>query len=442
MSSLSLSGVVIGALALLAPQTAAADCGTRLAQAAQAVGLLSDSVDHRVHDRLHDHYAEAESLVGADERRCLGVVQRMEDLIRSNGGRIGNGRSTSDARPAASGVGSRSSGPSVMTINAPTPFSRTLSSRTASLSAQTRAEVVALSEYIEVLRQVGAELASRSSVPTEDANRAVQATNLAIEASEAVQEILINAEGDQLHAQLEDAFRTFDESQSQWRTQLERSGAPVTAAQRSQMTRALSQLNEVRGRLDRWLLETLGEGRAPGYAAAFLALEARHQREEGRVTAQCDALAEAAQAQMARDYLAGKRDSTALAEAIAQCQAISVPLREEQQREMDELEARFEIIEVGRTRRTGRRARTPEPEDDFLAPLVREDSAADDDFLAPLVREEGPGDDDFLAPLTPREGAPDDDFLAPLVPPASEPSQPAPDDGFLAPLVRPEAAGS
>lgn len=429
-----LSLLAAGALVLISPQIAWAGCEARLAKAANAVGLMPAEVDYRVNDQLNEYYSEAEALVGSDEAACLALVVRMEDLIRRNGGRIADEAPPSGR--ASAGVGAQaepSPAAGVISVSSPTPFSQTLPSRLASVPAQQRAEVAALSDYINTARGLGMRVIQQAttSAPT-DANVIIRAANEAIEAAEGAQQVLINERGDQLHAELEDAFRSFEEARDSLQNRINQSGS-ATAAERANLRRATGQLASVRARLNRWLLDRLGEGRAPGYAAAFLALEARQQQEERTLTAQCDARFEAAHAQLAQNYLGGDRHSNALDQAIAACQSISIPVRKRHQSEMDELEAHFAITDGGQPSRS-RRPRAQAEEDylaplvrrdeDYIAPLVRNDSGSDDDYIAPLVREDGRSPEDYIAPLVRDDALPPEDYIAPLVRPAAEAGDP------------------
>lgn len=339
---------------LLTPGVAAAQCEARLARAAEAVGHLPDAVDAEVHDRLNELYHEAEGLVGADEAGCLAAVERMEAMIRANGVRISGAGAPTIAAPAPT-TATRASVAPTPGVTPPAAFASALPARLAALSAERRAEVSALSDYVEAVRSLGGPLAQQAapSAPAEAA-RTAEAASDAIESAEAVQAVLINQEGDRLHAELEDAVRrldaadaALDQATSNALKVLPEEDAVVDAAMakhrqaRERYERARANLDGVRRRLDQWLEEQWDEDYLPGYAAAFRALEAKHQQESRDLDARCDAAMRAGQIGVAQAYASGDRNSNALGDSIAQCRAISEPIRRRQQQEADALEARY-----------------------------------------------------------------------------------------------------
>lgn len=443
-----MTGAALGVLAFLAPQVASAQCEQRLERAVAAIGTLPDGVDGRVHDQIVDLHDAA----GGNDGRCVEAgVARMEEVLRRNGTRIEGDVASAGAGAATSGASGAGYTPGLIQVTPPTPFALRLPTLLAALAPQRRAEVEAISEYVGAVRGLGVRMAQTAapSSPAQ-ANEIAQTANTTIEAAESFQEVLVNQRGDQLHAQLEDAFRNFEEAQQTWEDHLNRLGSE-NSVERLRLIQARSRLRSVHDRMNKWLLDELGEGRAPGYAAAFAALEARHQQENRAIDAQCDARNETAQVQLARDYLAGDRNSTAITDAISDCEAISIPVRRRQLKEWDELEIRFAVTpgvveEVTedesrprtRTRRAPPQPTAPspsEPADDLLAPLVPSGQKAPaattepaDDLLAPLTPSGGDKTpaaepaDDLLAPLTPSSGdkapaaEPTDDLLAPLTP--------------------------
>ncbi len=342
-------------LALAAPGMAAAQCHPRLEKAAEAVSALPSSVDSRVPDQLNELYAEAEALAGSDEAACLAVVQRMERIIAANGGRT-----------SAPGAANGAQGAFIPRIMPPTAFSRTLPSRMAGLPADRAADVRALGEMVQATREAGAlTIQHMASAEPEAAAQVAAAADQMIQAVETVQEVLINLPADveeaagyletsdvavneasdRMHAELEDGLRAMEEAEADFDRSFDNAADQTNAAYEEgyrrrvaaneRWKRARDETKRVQDRLNRWL-DNVNE-----YSRALRRLQRAHQDEIRRLEVQCDARGGAARTQTARDAAAGNRNSTALADAIRDCQALSVPVRQRQERELEELRVRF-----------------------------------------------------------------------------------------------------
>jgi hypothetical protein len=345
----------VGVLVLVAPSVAAAQCQARLDQAAAAASALPASVDYRVPDQLSELHAEAEALLGSDEAGCLAVVQRMEQIIAANGGR---GR----APGGASGAQGGASLPQVMP---PTPFSRAIPNRTASLPAERAADVRALSEMVQATREIGTLTILRVAPTAPDAaSDLAQSADQVIRAVEVVQDVLVNlpddveeAAGhienqpvlvnetlDRMHAELEDGLRAMEEAEADFNEALdypaqlgmtdEEASRAIHAAN-ERWKRAREQTVRVQKRLSDWLANV------NEYIRAGRQLETRHREELRQLEAQCDARNSSARTQLAQEYASGNRNSNAVADAIQDCVAVDRPVRQRHQREWEDLKLRF-----------------------------------------------------------------------------------------------------
>lgn len=374
-----LTGAALGVIAFLAPQVALAQCEQRLERAVAAIGTLSDSVDRRVHDQLIDLHDEA----GGNDGPCVEAgVARMEEVLRRNGAQIegdGGRAATGQSRGGASAgsAGAAASRPSLVQVTPPTPFSRTAQDRMAGLPAAQQAEARDVARYVENIRgfgvQISGELAAQAPA---QANEVALTTNTAIAAAEALQQTLMQPSHiEMLYDQLADSIRDVQQADAALSAAYQavlRDRSSSTSLDRLEAALAHSQsmqakLDQLEGRATEGKYEALAEGRPEGYEAAFRALEAKHQSENRSLDVRCEGFQRAAEQKFVEDLQSGRvvGQQNELGFGLAQCQAISFPVWEQQQREWDELEARFatpDDLAPPRPRRNPPRSAPPRPQ--------------------------------------------------------------------------------
>ncbi|OSZ70313.1 hypothetical protein CAP40_05730 [Sphingomonas sp. IBVSS2] len=443
-----LLGSALCVLAVLTAVDARAQCAARLERANHNARDMPENTPSEVHDQLSDQSLLADETKDSNPAECLKAVVRMEALMRRHGKAIveesGMPAAVAAARPRT-----------LDELFPPTPLSRRLAQMRVPTGGQTRADALALNEYANASRALGFAIYSGTiESNAAAAAEAVSVTDRAVAAAEATQEtmIMINQEGDMLHAQLEDAFRELETAQRAQDRFAQKYGelAPLSqdpvANPLKRLEAAKRNLKNATDRLNKWIERNLEEGFAPGYLGAMRVLEARYKPKFEKIEEQCEKMRQAAFDKFAQAALTGKK-TTALEDAGKACSQMEKPLKEQSQREEDEIHKKYKLPE--------------KPDDDLLAPLTPEPKGAGKE-AAPAKAPEA-SDDDLLAPLTPepkgagKEAAPakapeasDDDLLAPLTPqpkgagkeaaPAKAPEAPA--DDLLAPLTpQPRGAG-
>ncbi|MFJ6024591.1 hypothetical protein ACIQC9_08350 [Brevundimonas sp. NPDC092305] len=327
------------------------------------------------------------ALIGVDEAACLRKLAELEALIRERqpgsgggGGGLGGGdaRGPSPAASAAAPSGGSQASPAprapLPAITPPTPFSQNMPSHLEFMPPVRRLEMEAMAEMVEAVRESGlaavrvAAEADAAAPPALDgslpnkAGEIAQSANETIATAEAFQQVLINEPGDVISAAMEDAFRVFDEANQAYDQIVQRAmDREMTdaelAAYTEQVKSALRRLEAarkgiqaVRMRQLKWLLEEKDGGVRAGFAAAFDQMEARHRYELRIVDERCEAIGQEAHVRVARDHLNGVRNSAAMREAEAQCDAITKPVRDrhnvEEQNLFDQYRVTAEDVEA------------------------------------------------------------------------------------------------
>ncbi len=410
-----LLGSALCVLAVLTAVDARAQCAARLERANHNARDMPENTPSEVHDQLSDQSLLADETKDSNPAECLKAVVRMEALMRRHGKAIveesGMPAAVAAARPRT-----------LDELFPPTPLSRRLAQMRVPTGGQTRADALALNEYANASRALGFAIYSGTiESNAAAAAEAVSVTDRAVAAAEATQEtmIMINQEGDMLHAQLEDAFRELETAQRAQDRFAQKYGELATSLGKEPGSNPLKRLEAAKrnlknatDRLNKWIERNLEEGFAPGYLGAMRVLEARYKPKFEKIEEQCEKMRQAAFDKFAQAALTGKK-TTALEDAGKACSQMEKPLKEQSQREEDEIHKKYKLPE--------------KPDDDLLAPLTPEPKGAGKE-AAPAKAPEA-SDDDLLAPLTPepkgagKEAAPakapeasDDDLLAPLTP--------------------------
>lgn len=205
-----LLGSALCVLAAFTAVDARAQCAARLERANHNARDMPENTPYQVHDELSDQSLLAEEVKDSNPAECLKAVARMEALMR----RHGKGIVETSGAPAATGVAARPE--TLDALFPPTPLSRRLAQMRISTGGQTRADALALNEYANASRALGFAIYSGTiESNAAAAAEAVSVTDRSVAAAEATQEtmIMINQEGDVLHAQLEDAFRELEAAQ-------------------------------------------------------------------------------------------------------------------------------------------------------------------------------------------------------------------------------------
>ncbi len=414
-------GVATGVLAFLIAQPAMAQqCGPRI-QALMPTAIALNSQPHPNSERIGTVFGEGMALIGVDEAACLRKLAELEALIRerqpgSGGGSGGGGdaRGPSPAASAAAPSGGSQASPAprapLPAITPPTPFSQNMPSHLEFMPPVRRLEMEAMAEMVEAVRESGlaavrvAAEADAAAPPALDgslpnkAGEIAQSANETIATAEAFQQVLINEPGDVISAAMEDAFRVFDEANQAYDQIVQRAmDREMTdaelAAYTEQVKTALRRLEAarkgiqaVRMRQLKWLLEEKDGGMRAGFAAAFDQMEARHRYELRIVDDQCESIANEAQVRMARDYLNGRRNSTAMKGAQDECDAITRPVRDrhivEEQNLFDQYRVTAEDVAAELRRATPRITRAD-------GPLVAQAQQAVAQQVAPLHHRRG-----------------------------------------------------
>ncbi|MBN8812194.1 MULTISPECIES: hypothetical protein [unclassified Sphingomonas] len=444
-----LLGSALCVLAAFTAVDARAQCAARLERANHNARDMPENTPYQVHDELSDQSLLAEEVKDSNPAECLKAVARMEALMR----RHGKGIVETSGAPAATGVAARPE--TLDALFPPTPLSRRLAQMRISTGGQTRADALALNEYANASRALGFAIYSGTiESNAAAAAEAVSVTDRSVAAAEATQEtmIMINQEGDVLHAQLEDAFRELEAAQRAQDRFAQKYGEFATSLGKEQGTNPLKRLEAAKrnlknatDRLNKWIERNLEEGFAPGYLGAMRVLEARYKPKFEQIERQCEKMRQDAFQKFAQAALTGRK-TTAIEDAGKACSQMERPLKAQSQREEDEIHKKYKLPEKA--------------DDDLLTPLTVEPKGpgkgtapakapeAPDDLLTPLtVESKGPGKE-----ATPAKApeAPVDDLLTPLTvepkgtgkeaAPAKAPE--APVDDLLAPLtVKPKGAG-
>jgi len=374
MSPLAKFGASTGVLAFLIAQPATAQqCGPRM-QALMPTAISLNSQAHPTSERIGALFGEGMALVGVDEAACLRKLAELEALIRQRqggggGGGGGNGQASSPtstaSAPSGNGRTTTAARAPLPTITPPTPFSQRMPSHLEFMPPARRIEMEAMAEFVEAIRDSGiAGVRAAAEVdavtppaldgsPSNRAGEIAQGANETIATAEVFQEVLINEPGDVISAAMEDAFREFDEAQKALRDLLDSPAsptdpllAPLISSDHPAYERlkaARQRLQAVRLRQLKWILEERDGGMRPGFAAAFDEMEARQRREMKVADDNCQRIADEAQVRNARDFLNGNRRGTALEEAQAQCDSLTVHVRERHQVEFENLMDRYRI---------------------------------------------------------------------------------------------------
>jgi len=399
-----LAGAALGVIAFLAPQIASAQCEKRLTEAAQAVGTLPNGTDYRVHDTLNEFYHEAEGLMGSDEGGCLSAVQRMEDLIRRNGGVAagapgrsvggsGGGQETSSilASSAQGGGGGAGSGggtatasagrgdarPGFVPIRPPSPFSAGMEERLAGLTAARRSQMRSLSDYVAAIRLRGEIVVDGASEPSDAVNEVARATNRAIEQVEQSQESMLTDRANALIQEnlqrIAEAEREYDDAMNSEVIEGVLTEAMIQdridAANQKYMD-AKKNIEFVQERLREIENANHDEGMAPGFSAAFRALEARHKQELQPLEAQWDQLNDEYQRLLAVDAINGTKRAEPLRVELSALTEKMTKVRERQDKELDDLYRQYSTMVIDLTQPDGRPAQ--EDGQSAVDPRVRE----------------------------------------------------------------------
>jgi len=288
-----LAGAALGVIAFLAPQMASAQCEKRLTEAAQAVGTLPNGTDYRVHDTLNEFYHEAEGLMGSDEAGCLSAVQRMEDLIRRNGGVAGEKGGVSPLQVAEKGsngdeMASADVGgarPGFIPIN-PVAASD-MDARIGGLSPERQREARAADTYARATHALGSSIVNSAAAPSENVNRIATATNHAVEMAEAARDAML-AERNRFSIMVQNLISRLADERQTFELALNSAGLqaalPPTAEARIAPAKA-AYAEAAQGtdilirRAEEIETANLAEGMAPGFAEAYRALARRHRDE-------------------------------------------------------------------------------------------------------------------------------------------------------------------
>jgi hypothetical protein len=334
-------------LAFLAAADARAQCAARLERANHNARQMPENTPSQVHDELSDQSLLAEETKDSNPAECLRAVTQMEALMRRHGKSIVEASGV----PAAGGVAARPK--TLDELFPPTPLGQRLVRMRASTGGQTRADVRALQEYIDASRAWGFAVYSANDTSNPAAARVVAVTDDVVAAAEATQEVMIqiNQDGDVLHAQLQDAFAELEAAQRAQYNYLNPGDllaplAPVPEAIRKRLDAARSNLRDVTKRLNEWIERNLEEGFAPGYLGAMRVLEARYKPRFEQIEIQCEKLRQAAFGKLAEAVLTGKK-TTAVEDAGKACSQMEAPLKEQSQREEDEIHEKYKLPEKG-----------------------------------------------------------------------------------------------
>ncbi|MDH4744289.1 hypothetical protein OMP43_09705 [Sphingomonas sp. CBMAI 2297] len=415
-----LLGSALCVLAAFSAADARAQCRDRLDRANDNARDMPAGTPYQVHDALSDNSLMAEEVVTSNPAECLKLVTQMEALMRRHGKAI-----VEESGAPAAGAAARPR--TLEELFPPTPRSQRLAQMRVSTGGQTRADALALNEYANASRALGFAVYSRTiETNPAAAAEAVSVTDRSVAAAEATQEtmIMINQEGDMLHAQLEDAFRELEAAQRAQDRFAQKYGELATSLGKEPGSNPLKRLEAAKrnlknatDRLNKWIERNLEEGFAPGYLGAMRVLEARYKPKFEKIEEQCEKMRQAAFDKFAQAALTGKK-TTALEDAGKACSQMERPLKEQSQREEDEIHKKYKLPEAS--------------DDDLLAPLTVEPKGAGKE-AAPAKAPEA-SDDDLLAPLTVepkgagKEAAPakapeasDADLLAPLTRPSGKP---------------------
>ena len=385
-----LAGAAVGVIAFLAPQIASAQCEKRLTEAAQAVGTLPNGTDYRVHDTLNEFYHEAEGLMGSDEAGCLSAVQRMEDLIRRNGGvaagapgrsgggsggrqetgsilsssgQGGGGGAGSGGGTATASAGRGDARPGFVPIRPPSPFSAGMEERLAGLRAARRSQMRSLSDYVAAIRLRGEIVVDGASEPSDAVNEVARATNRAIEQVEQSQESMLT---DRANALIQENLQRIAEAEREYDDAMNSEVIEgvltedmifdrLEAANQKYMD-AKNNIKFVQERLREIENANHDEGMAPGFSAAFRALEARHKQELQPLEAQWDQLNDEYQRLLAVDAINGTKRAEPLRVELSALTEKMTKVRERQDKELDDLYRQYSTMVIDLTQPDGRPA--------------------------------------------------------------------------------------
>ncbi|MBQ1498508.1 MAG: hypothetical protein IIZ38_09350 [Sphingomonas sp.] len=447
-----LLGSALCVLAAFSAADARAQCRDRLDRANDNARDMPAGTPYQVHDALSDNSLMAEEVVTSNPAECLKLVTQMEALMRRHGKAIVE----ESGAPAASAAARPRT---LEELFPPTPRSQRLAQMRVSTGGQTRADALALNEYANASRALGfAVYGAAIETNPAAAAEAVSVTDRSVAAAEATQEtmIMINQEGDMLHAQLEDAFRELEAAQraqdrfAQEYAQLAPLSKDLAKNPLRRLEAAKRNLKNATDRLNKWIERNLEEGFAPGYLGAMRVLEARYKPRFEQIERQCEKMRQDAFQKFAQATIQGKK-TTAVEDAGKACSQLERPLKEQSQREEDEIHKKYRLPEKADEKGEEESEKQPtppkpQPKAPPKAPVKPPKAPP-----APTV----PATPPAAAPPAPAAPAPVDDLLAPLTlqpkapatpatpptpptpatPPAAAPPAPAPVDDLLAPLT-------
>lgn len=314
---------------------ALADCGKRLDMAAEAASALPNNVGWQVTDSLSDQYEAALEVAETNPSQCLAMVAEMEATIQRYSGAM---RSGSDVGASAN------SDLSVESLFPPSPKSARLAELARSASPAAVEDANALAEYRDAAIARGFALAQQANRFGPAAQQAVvQAAMEEIAAAESAQEIiLVNDEGDQLHAQLEDALRELDDAKEAVdRLNARYDGLTGLDAETQQavrrLNRAHARLQTVRNRLDQWLDEQIA-GMRPGFERAADQLLQSYKPQFDAAEKKCDVIM-----QQALASVAAASSNSGFGQALAACRAVRQPVWDSYHSAHGALEAEYAL---------------------------------------------------------------------------------------------------
>ncbi|MEN2711488.1 hypothetical protein ACQKOH_03965 [Sphingomonas sp. NPDC092331] len=452
-----LLGSALCVLAAFSAADARAQCRDRLDRANHNARDMPAGTPYQVHDALSDNSLMAEEVVTSNPAECLKLVTQMEALMRRHGKAIVE----ESGAPAASAAAR----PRTLEELFPsTPRSQRLAQMRVSTGGQTRADALALNEYANASRALGfAVYGAAIETNPAAAAEAVSVTDRSVAAAEATQEtmIMINQEGDVLHAQLEDAFRELAAAQRAQDRFVQEYGE-LAALSKDAATNPLKRLEAAKrnlknatDRLNKWIERNLEEGFAPGYLGAMRVLEARYKPRFEQIERQCEKMRQDAFQKFAQAAIQGKK-TTAVEDAGKACSQLERPLKEQSQREEDELHKKYRLPE--KADETGEEEPEKKPTPPKAPPKAPVKSPKAPPAPTVPATPPTPATPPAAAPPAPAAPAPVDDLLAPLTlqpkapatpatpptpptpptpatPPAAAPPASAPVDDLLAPLT-------